>query len=107
MGSGKGYGHFQNDRSLTQEQIELFAVWVEGGMRKGNNAGMLPPTPTVFPTAEVTRVPRGSLLAGRDFTLTRDFTADGLLPQNGTGPGQRANRRASARWAGDSARLVV
>ena len=33
-GAVKGFGDFRNDRGLTQEQVELFASWVEGGDRK-------------------------------------------------------------------------
>ncbi|MEO8070532.1 MAG: hypothetical protein ABI652_03960 [Acidobacteriota bacterium] len=81
-GAVKGFGNFRNDRGLTQEQIELFAAWVEGGIRRGNNAAMLPPPPTAFAPADSTRVPAGSVVVGHDTTLTRDFTADGLIPQN-------------------------
>src|SRR5262245_66220544 len=31
-GAVKGFGDFRNDTGLTQEQIELVASWVEGGM---------------------------------------------------------------------------
>jgi hypothetical protein len=32
----KGFGNFQNDRGLTQEEISLIADWVEGGAPEGN-----------------------------------------------------------------------
>src|SRR5262245_40836894 len=45
-GAVKGFGHFRNDQSLSQEQIELVTKWVDGGIRRGNNPKMLPPLPT-------------------------------------------------------------
>src|SRR5262252_5143343 len=30
------YGKFGNDRSLTQEQIDLLAAWADGGAKEGN-----------------------------------------------------------------------
>jgi hypothetical protein len=41
-GAVKGFGNFRNDQSLSQEQIELITKWVDGGIRRGNNPGMLP-----------------------------------------------------------------
>jgi hypothetical protein len=41
-GAVKGFGQFRNDQSLSQEQIELITKWVDGGIRRGNNPGMLP-----------------------------------------------------------------
>lgn len=36
-GAVKGFGSFQDDQGLTQQQIELRADWVEGGTTRGNN----------------------------------------------------------------------
>ena len=44
-GAVKGFGNFRNDQSLSQEQIELVTKWVDGGIRRGNNPGMLPKPP--------------------------------------------------------------
>ncbi len=38
-----GIQHFQNDRSLTDEQIETIVAWVDGGAPKGDPADMPPP----------------------------------------------------------------
>ena len=35
-GAVKGFGEFQDDRGLTQEQLELIADWVEGGAPEGD-----------------------------------------------------------------------
>jgi hypothetical protein len=45
-GAVKGFGHFQNEQGLTQEQIELITKWVDGGIRRGNNPRQLPAVPT-------------------------------------------------------------
>lgn len=44
--SVKGFGHFRNDRGLTQEELSLIADWVEGGAPEGN-AQLLPARPAV------------------------------------------------------------
>ena len=48
-GAVRGFGSFRNDQSLTQEQIELVARWVDGGIRRGNNPAMLPKPPSFGP----------------------------------------------------------
>jgi hypothetical protein len=35
-GAVKGFGHFRNDQSLTQEELDLFEKWVNGGAPEGN-----------------------------------------------------------------------
>jgi len=44
-GADPHYGKFKDDRSLTTEQIETIAKWVDTGAPKGNDAD-LPPMPT-------------------------------------------------------------
>ena len=77
-GAIKGFGHFRNDDSLTQEQIELFTKWVDGGIRRGNNPRMLPPEPKF--EAEAAGV--GSKVTARGpFTVSHELVLDGLQPQ--------------------------
>src|SRR5262249_7788994 len=38
-----GIRHFQNDRSLSEEEIATLVKWVDGGAQKGNVADMPPP----------------------------------------------------------------
>lgn len=40
------YGHFANDRHLSQEEIDLFQKWAEAGMPEGNPADL--PAPQTF-----------------------------------------------------------
>lgn len=49
-GAVKGYGHFANDSSLSQEQIHLIADWVEGGAPEGDKS-YLPVIPYLWPQA--------------------------------------------------------
>jgi hypothetical protein len=64
-GAVKGFGEFQNDRALTQKQMELIAGWVEGGMPEGD-AKDLPPLPE-FAAAPVSDPPSG--IAVRDSSI--------------------------------------
>jgi hypothetical protein len=79
-GAVKGFGHFRNDQSLTQEQIELFTKWVDGGIRRGNNPQLLPKAPT-FAKAGEPSIPTNALRIQGTFTLTHDFVVDGLQPE--------------------------
>jgi hypothetical protein len=44
FGAVKGFGDLRDDQSLTQEQIELFMSWVQGGAPQGD-ASLAPKTP--------------------------------------------------------------
>jgi hypothetical protein len=81
-GAVKGFGDFRNDQGLTQEQVELVAAWVEGGMRKGNNPKMLPEPPKTFADPASVHAPPGSMIATRELTLRQAFTLDGLVADN-------------------------
>ena len=79
-GAVKGFGSFRNDESLSQEQIELITKWVDGGISRGNNPGMLtaPPAPKPAPTP---RDLRNAVRVTGPFRLDRAMTLDGLLPE--------------------------
>lgn len=47
-GAIKGFGEFQHDAGLTQDEIMTIAAWVEGGAPDGDK-NLLPPAPTRFP----------------------------------------------------------
>ena len=78
-GAVKGFGEFRNDQGLTQEQIELFSDWVEGGMLKGNNPRVRPDPPkfTAQPPAPVS----GGIAVRGPLTLRRALVVDGVLPE--------------------------
>jgi hypothetical protein len=78
-GAVKGFGHFRDDQSLSQEQIELVTRWVDTGMRRGNNPRMLPPPPT-FPPAPPAQAPVATVRVQGPFTVRDGFTLDGIVP---------------------------
>lgn len=79
-GAVKGFGHFQNDQSLMQEQIELITKWVDGGIRRGNNPRLLPKEP-VFQTGQQRPTPGNMLRVHDAFRLSHDIVVDGLQPE--------------------------
>jgi hypothetical protein len=79
-GAVKGFGHFRNDQSLTQEQIELFTKWVDGGIRRGNNPRVLPKAPS-FDATPQSPPPQSMVRVQGTFTLSRDMMLDGLQPE--------------------------
>lgn len=78
-GAVKGFGTFRNDLSLSQEQIETISRWVDGGIRRGNNALQAPKQPAFPPVASHDPVP--SLRVSGPFTLKEPISLDGLLPE--------------------------
>ncbi len=85
----KGFGDFENDRSLTPFEIELIVSWAEGGVPRGDPKDLLAalaPTPPAAPSAEAATLPAGTLLMiQRTLVLkqpvravaVRPFAADG------------------------------
>ena len=84
-GAVKGFGNFRNDQSLSQEQIELMTKWVDGGIRRGNNAAMLPKLPEFKPVPEGST--SGGIRVSGTVTLDRTVLLDGLFPEQ-VSPGQ-------------------
>ncbi len=75
-GAVKGFGEFQNDNSLTQEEIGLIAQWVEGGAPEGDPnlmpdrpAGAAPKTPA-----------RPGIPVSSPLTLTHDTLLEAIRP---------------------------
>src|SRR5712671_778251 len=66
------YGHFRNDRSLTQKEIDTIEKWANAGARQGNPAD-LPPLPTY---------PKGWQIGTPDAVF--EMAADYLIPADGT-----------------------
>ena len=79
-GAVKGFGNFRNDQSLMQEQIELFARWVDGGIRRGNNPRQLPKPPS-FGVTPAPPEPPARLTVSGETTMSRAIVVDGLFPQ--------------------------
>jgi hypothetical protein len=77
-GAIKGFGEFQDDRSLSQEQIELVANWVEGGAPEGEPK-LLPEVPK-FVGERLARVATGISVDGT-LTLKTSMVLAGIQPQ--------------------------
>ncbi|MEO8027336.1 MAG: cytochrome c [Bryobacteraceae bacterium] len=58
-GAMKGFGKFQHDNALTQEEITIIAAWVEGGAPEGD-VNLLPANKPVFTKSDPVRPPGGS-----------------------------------------------
>ena len=102
-GAVKGFGTFRNDQSLTQEQIELMSRWVDGGIRRGNNAGLLP-KPPVFDAPPAVTIPQDAVKVSGPLTLRAPLVLDGLVPE--TVPLDRSVRMA-VRLPGGSVEPLV
>jgi hypothetical protein len=79
-GAVKGFGSFRNDQSLTEEQIELVRRWVDAGIRRGNNPGMLPKVPT-FADASRFTAPSGTRRISGQTTIDAPLVVDGVFPE--------------------------
>jgi len=102
-GAVKGFGNFRNDQSLMQEQIELFARWVDGGIRRGNNPRQLPKVPTFTAAAPPPAAQHGMTVSGPT-TLREPMVLDGLMPQRV--PADRSMRIVAVRPGGSVDPLV-
>ena len=81
-GAVKGFGQFRNDLSLSQEQIELITRWVDGGIRRGNNPGMLPKTPDFKPAARPIVTPADAIRVSGRLVLERPIILSGIFPEH-------------------------
>ena len=80
-GAVKGFGSFQGDQGLTQQQIELVADWVEGGTTRGNNPKTLPPIPKFEPPVGF-RLPKDALAVTDGLILHQPLLVAGVYPQH-------------------------
>jgi hypothetical protein len=74
-GAVKGYGEFQGDRSLTQDEMNRIAEWVEGGAPEGDPK-VLPAKPK---SAEAPIAPKGTKLRN-PVKLARTTTVLAIAP---------------------------
>ena len=84
-GAVKGFGEFQDDRGLTQEQIELIADWVEGGAPEGDPklAPVRPQTAVVHESPP--RLESTGILVESALTLKSGMTLAGIRPHQAPG----------------------
>jgi mono/diheme cytochrome c family protein len=79
-GAVKGFGTFRNDQALTQEQIELFTLWIANDLPRGNNRRALPKEPTFTAPSPIV-VPPNAIRLTADTPLDRPLALDGLFPE--------------------------
>ena len=76
-GAVKGFGDFKNDISLSQEELDLLAQWVEGGAPEGDTK-YLPAAP-VFRAEPAQQISGGNIVENR-FVLKGPATLMGVRP---------------------------
>src|SRR5262249_55589537 len=81
------YGRFENDRRLSQKEIETIAAWVDGGAAKGNDSE-LPPAPkfeegwtlgrpdAVIALQDEMEVPATGVIPYKYYTVPTNFAED-------------------------------
>jgi len=77
-GAVKGFGDFRNDASLSDPEIEMIVLWVEGGAPKGDDT-YLPPVPA--PGIRKPAAPSRGLAIRAETTLSRGITVTGIAPR--------------------------
>lgn len=73
----KGFGDFAGDKGLTQEQMEVFADWVEGGAPEGDPA-YLPKSPKLSTPAKSR--PGSALAVAGSLKLASSVVVTGIQP---------------------------
>ena len=94
------YGHFENDRRLTQKEIDTVVAWVDAGAPKGDDRE-LPPPPNledgwiigrpdaVIALQEEFPVPAEGVIPYKYFTVPTKFTEDKWVQAAEIRPGNR------------------
>lgn len=77
----KGYSAFQNDLSLSQDDIAKISSWVEGGAPEGS-AVFLPAAPDEESITELQPSESNSLALAGSLVLDQDVTALGIRPES-------------------------
>jgi hypothetical protein len=78
-GAVKGFGAFRDDASLSDPEIEMLVLWVEGGAPKGDDI-YLPAVPSL-PAAARQAPPALGIEVHGQTTLAHAITATGIAPR--------------------------
>jgi hypothetical protein len=81
-GAVKGFGAFRDDASLTDPEIEMLVLWVEGGAPKGDDI-YLPAVPSVPAISRSAPPARGVTVQGK-MALAQAILATGIAPREMT-----------------------
>ena len=95
------YGHFENDRRLTDAEITTVSAWVDSGAPKGDPADHIPPPKfepgwvlgkpdAVIAMTEDYEVPADGVIPYKYFTVPTNFTEDQWIQAAEIRPGNRA-----------------
>ena len=114
------YGHFANDPSLSQEQIDTLTAWANGGAPEGNPKDAPPPrvwpqgwniaTPdAVFAMPKAFPIPAASAVPYQYIIVPTHFSEDKWIQQVEVRPGARASvhhavvyiREPGSKWLAD------
>jgi len=77
-GAVKGFGEFRGDPSLTDPEIEMLVLWVEGGAPKGDDI-YLPPLPAFAAVSKPAAPARGIAVRG-ETRIAHPILASGIAP---------------------------
>jgi hypothetical protein len=78
----KGFGNFEGDRGLTQEEVELISDWVEGGAPEGDPK-LLPEKPKPSPWQDPAAPPgAAAITASAGFRLPANARVVALRPKD-------------------------
>ncbi len=91
-GAVKGFGHFQGDVSLSQEEIDTIAEWVEGGAPEGDPQWLPAAVPAGVMAPAVTR-PCATMPVAVGQVLRRRVTVIGIRPLSGPDSARVVARR--------------
>jgi hypothetical protein len=79
-GAVKGFGDLKDDQSLTQDQLDLIANWVDGGAPEGE-AGDLPASPAITAFTPIQEQAKEEIIISGDFKTPRSLVLEGLWPK--------------------------
>ena len=77
-GAVKGFGDFRGDPSLTDPEIEMLVLWVEGGAPQGDDI-YLPPVP-LFAAVSASAPPTRGITVRGETRLAHAILASGIAP---------------------------
>ena len=80
FGAVKGFAELRDDRSLTQEQLEVISEWVEGGAPEGD-PGLLPKDADLNPARPVETPLGAELVIDGSKTLSQAMTFAAIRPK--------------------------
>jgi len=88
-GAVKGFGHFQGDKGLSQDEIGLIGDWVEGGAPEGDKIYLPKMAPPAFGAPVAGRRGAADRLLNPALPLPSRITVRGIAPKGAVPAGSR------------------